>query len=98
MPFAGGPFNSYVLQATCRMAELLRERPGTAAVTTVSGVLTKQAVTIWSTEPGPRPFENIDVTAEVAAKTEPREAREDLRGPATVVACWSASRASSSGA
>lgn len=86
MPFAGGPFNSYVLQATCRMAELLRERPGTAAVTTVSGVLTKQAVTIWSTEPGPRPFANIDVTAEVAAKTEPREAREDLHGPATVVA------------
>jgi len=86
MPYAGGPFNSYVLQATCRMAELLRERGGTGAVTTVSGVLTKQAVTLWSTEPGPRPFADIDVTAEVAAKTQPRKAREDFSGPGTVVA------------
>jgi acetyl-CoA C-acetyltransferase len=86
MPFAGGPFNNYVLQATCRMAELLRERPGTGLVTTVSGVLTKQAVTIWSSEPGPRPFANLDVTGEVAAKTEPRTAVEDFAGPGAVVA------------
>jgi acetyl-CoA C-acetyltransferase len=25
MPFAGGPYNNYVLQSTCRLAELLRE-------------------------------------------------------------------------
>ncbi|CAN0493873.1 unnamed protein product, partial [Phaeothamnion confervicola] len=41
MPFAGGPFNNYVLQATCRAAELLRARgTGTALVSSVSGMLT----------------------------------------------------------
>src|SRR5690606_27749788 len=32
MPFAGGPYNNYFLQATCRAAELLREGRGRNAL------------------------------------------------------------------
>jgi acetyl-CoA C-acetyltransferase len=91
MPFAGGPFNNYVLQSTCRMVELLRSGPDApgarhALVSAVSGVLTKQGITIWSTEPGARPFAHLDVTADVAATTDARQASAALAGAATVVA------------
>jgi acetyl-CoA C-acetyltransferase len=67
MPFAGGPYNNYVLQATCRMADLLRQGRGrTGLVSSVSGVLTKQGFGLWSTQPGPKGFVLQDVTASVA--------------------------------
>ena len=67
MPFAGGPFNSYVLQSTCRAIELMRGRPGsTALITSISGVMTKQGFGLWSTEPGPNPYAWEDTSAEVA--------------------------------
>lgn len=73
MRFAGGPLNNYVLQAVARMAEVLREDPGsTGLVTTVSGFLTKQGVGIWSTEPPERSFGYADVTSDVAKATETR--------------------------
>lgn len=69
MPFAGGPLNNYVLQATARMAELLRTTPGgSGLVTSVSGYLTKQGFGVWSRSPGPEGFVFADVTAEVAAE------------------------------
>jgi len=68
MAFAGGPYNNYVIQATCRMAELLRERRGqTGLVTSVSGVLTKQGFGVWSTAAGTSGFRWEDVTAQVDA-------------------------------
>jgi acetyl-CoA C-acetyltransferase len=71
MPFAGGPFNSYVLQSTCRMVELLRRGgSSTGLVTSVSGVLTKQGFGLWSNRPGPRPFTWLDATPEVAQLVE----------------------------
>lgn len=73
MPFAGGPLNNYVLQATARMAELLRDKPGASGlVSSVSGYLTKQGFGVWSTGPGPRGFVFADVSAEVAAESPPR--------------------------
>ncbi|MBK6279215.1 MAG: hypothetical protein IPF57_14255 [Gammaproteobacteria bacterium] len=69
MPFAGGPLNNYVLQATARMAELLRDKPGSSGlVSSVSGYLTKQGFGVWSADPGPRGFVFADVSAEVAAQ------------------------------
>ena len=41
MAFAGGPFNSFVLQATAAMTHRVREQQGLGLVTTVSGLLTK---------------------------------------------------------
>ena len=89
MPFAGGPYNNYVLQATCRAVELLRGRAfvpaqaGThrrsALVSSVSGILTKQGFGLWSTQPSERGFVNADVTQEVARAVRERDviARHD---------------------
>ena len=85
MPFAGGPFNNYVLQATCRAAELLRAQgKGTALVSSVSGMLTKQGFGLWSTEVGPRGFVHADVTAAVATAARTVEVLDDYRGDVSI--------------
>lgn len=87
MPFAGGPLNNYVLQATVRMATLLRERgQGTGLVTSVSGYLTKQGFGVWSMAPG-EGFGFADVTGEVAAMTPARSVSTLVDGPVTVRGC-----------
>ncbi len=68
MTFGGGPLNNYVLQATARMGELLREQPGKRGlVTSVSGMLTKQGFGIYASEPNPDGFQYADLTEQVAA-------------------------------
>ncbi len=85
MPFAGGPLNNYVLQATCRMVELLRERPGSRGmVTSVSGLLTKQGIGLWSSDPVPGGFRFIDVTASVTADNPPLEVVSGHEGAGTI--------------
>lgn len=87
MSFAGGPFNNYVLHATCRAAELLRARGGgSALVSSVSGMLTKQAFGLYATQPGPQGFVHQDVSAAVAAATATVPVLEDYSGPAQVAA------------
>ena len=86
MPFAGGPYNNYVLQATARAAELLRAGRGrTALVSSVSGVLTKQGFGLWSMQPGPRGLVNVDVTDAVASAERPLEVLEHYSGAAKIV-------------
>lgn len=73
MPFAGGPYNNYVLQATCRMAELLRAGRGRVGlVGSVSGIMTKQGFGLWSTEPPRQGFAFADVSDAVAAASPER--------------------------
>ncbi|MBW2243136.1 MAG: acetyl-CoA acetyltransferase, partial [Deltaproteobacteria bacterium] len=56
MTFAGGPLNNFVLQAAVKMAQVLRDDPGSIGMlNAVSGMLTKQGVSLWSTEAG-NPF------------------------------------------
>jgi acetyl-CoA C-acetyltransferase len=70
MTFGGGPLNNFVLQATVRMAQLLRENPGeTGLVTSVSGMNTKQACALYSGEPNTSGWQFDDVTAQVEAAT-----------------------------
>lgn len=70
MSLAGGPFNNYVLQSTCRMAELMRAGRGrTGLISCVSGVLNKVGFGLWGCEPGPAPFRSFDVSAGVAEQT-----------------------------
>ena len=70
MPFGGGPLNNYVLQSTARMMAVLRENPGaTGLVTSISGMITKQGMGLWSTAPPTTPFRNADVTDEALAAT-----------------------------
>jgi acetyl-CoA C-acetyltransferase len=84
MAFAGGPLNNFVLQAMVRMAEVLRSDLGSVAmVNAVSGMLTKQGVSLWSTEPGP-PFHHVDVSEEARVETRTKAVRESVSGSATV--------------
>jgi acetyl-CoA C-acetyltransferase len=85
MRFAGGPLNNYVLQATARMAEVLRDDPGsTGLVTSLSGILTKQGFGVWSSDPPARAFGYADLTEAVARSTETRSLVSDYEGPAIV--------------
>jgi acetyl-CoA C-acetyltransferase len=85
MTFGGGPLNNFVYQATVRMAQLLRESPAEVGlVTTVSGMLTKQGVALWSATPGPAGWGFDDVTEQVRMESDIREVVADYRGEATV--------------
>lgn len=87
MAFAGGPLNNFVLQALVRMAEILRAAHGsTGMVTAVSGMLTKQGVSVWSSQPPAEPFRFVDVTREVARETKTVEVVSEYEGPASVAA------------
>ncbi len=89
MDFAGGPFNNFVLQAMAAMAAPLRARPDAlGVVTTVSGLLTKPGIGVWSGRPDGRSPMLADLAGPAGAETEVVEAVESLegyRGGATVV-------------
>jgi acetyl-CoA C-acetyltransferase len=85
MAFAGGPLNNFVLQGIARMIEVLRGDPGSRGlVTAVSGILTKAAVTLWSTEPAERGFALDDVSKATAADLETVEVVGEAQGQATI--------------
>ena len=85
MTFAGGPLNNFVLQALVKMVEVLRRDPGaTGLVTAVSGMLTKQGVSLWATRPPETPFAFFDVTEETAREQTPIELAETFSGPARI--------------
>lgn len=85
MPFAGGPYNNYLFQATCRAAELLRQGKGrTALVSCVSGVLTKQGFGLWSVDPAPQGFIHADLSESVAREMRTLEVLEEFTGEARV--------------
>ncbi len=81
MGFAGGPLNNFVLQAMVAMARVLRAAPGDVGlVTAVSGLMTKQGVSLWSTEPGSEPCVFDDVSVSVASALQRRSIVADYRG------------------
>jgi acetyl-CoA C-acetyltransferase len=70
MAFGGGPLNNYVVQSTVAMAHALRAEPGSRGlVTAISGIITKQGVGVWSTEPPARGYTGEDVSDQVDAAT-----------------------------
>jgi len=85
MAFAGGPLNNFVLQALVKMAEVLRrDRGSSGMVNAVSGMLTKQGVSIWSTQPPVDTCAFTDVSADVAAASTAVDVVDDYDGPATI--------------
>ncbi|MEP1595812.1 MAG: hypothetical protein ABJK20_14590, partial [Halieaceae bacterium] len=85
MTFGGGPLNNFVLQATAKMVQVLRQQPTELGlVTSVSGMLTKQACALWSAKPGDKPYAHVDVTDEVRAQSPQCELIADYEGPGTV--------------
>ena len=85
MAFAGGPFNSFVL-ATAAMARRLREQPGLGLVTTVSGMLTKPGLAVWSSEPDGRP-PLVGGLAAAASDIETIHVTRGHEGATTMAAC-----------
>ena len=86
MTFAGGPLNNYVLQSTCRMAELLRaDRGSKGLVTCVSGMITKQGFGLWSGEPSECGFQFADVTKEVAQAVPTLELVDNVVGQGSII-------------
>ncbi len=84
MAFAGGPLNNFVLQAAVRLAQRLRAEPGASGMlTAVSGMLTKQGVSLWSSRPGPA-FASADVSAEAEQQTARVAVAENFSGTARV--------------
>ena len=54
MPFAGGPLNNYMLHATAQMLMKIREdNSEVGLITSVSGMMTKQALAIWGNQNPP---------------------------------------------
>jgi acetyl-CoA C-acetyltransferase len=87
MAYAGGPLNNFSFQSLVRMAHLLRAHPGEVGlVTAVSGMLTKQGVTLWSTEAPQHPFQFIDVSDAVESQVPVYEVVRDYYGPGTIAA------------
>lgn len=69
MRFAGGPFNNYVLHTTGQLGRRLRASPDAfGLVSSVSGVLTKHAFSVWGSSPSAT-YRFTDVTDEVSRKT-----------------------------
>jgi acetyl-CoA C-acetyltransferase len=88
MAFAGGPYNNYVIQATCRMAELLREGRGRhGLVSSVSGVLTKQGFGLWSRDRPRTQYAWRDVSGEVARVSGTRPVLDAATGTGVVAGC-----------
>ena len=81
MAFAGGPFNNFVYQAMAPVVARLRSAPGTVgAVTTVSGLLTKPGIGMWSARPDGIPPLVADLTGEAELATGVVDVIEDLDG------------------
>jgi acetyl-CoA C-acetyltransferase len=86
MSFGGGPLNNYVLQSHARMMQVLREDPGsTGLVTSISGMVTKHGMGLWSTKPPAQAFRVADVSKQALAETPTAAADSGYQGPADVL-------------
>jgi len=86
MTFAGGPLNNFVFQALVPMVETLRADSGaTGVVTAVSGMLTKQGISLWSARPSPAGFCFADVSEQGARSLERVQVVAEVSGHAQVV-------------
>ena len=87
MPFAGGPLNNYMLHATAQMLMKIREHSNEIGlITGVSGMMTKQAISIWGKDPM-MDFESMDVTAEAEKLEIPVPMSNLKKGDARVIGC-----------
>jgi acetyl-CoA C-acetyltransferase len=91
MTFAGGPFNHFVLQSLRLLGGHLRNEPAEQGLqTTVSGMLSKPGLAVWSATPSAGRGEPLvaDLAAEATAATDVAPVVEVPPGtatPATVV-------------
>jgi acetyl-CoA C-acetyltransferase len=88
LPFAGGPWNNYVMHAIATVCNDLRQQPGEKGLVWANGgYATKHAFGVYGTEPPEQPFRHGYPQDEIDAL--PRRelaAGEDAAGPATIEA------------
>ncbi len=87
LPYFGGPGNNYVMHSLARMCDLLREKPGTRGlVTGNSFYMSKHAVGIYGTEPGPSAnWTNVDAACQREVDAGPSPSVDpEPSGPARV--------------
>ena len=85
MTFAGGPFNNFTYQATAAVVERLRAAgDGLGMVTTVSGLLTKPGLTVWSAHPPERDALVLDLVDTAREATAVVDVTSSSSGAATV--------------
>jgi acetyl-CoA C-acetyltransferase len=85
MRYAGGPYNNFVLHATAQLALALRHTARTGLISSVSGVLTKQAFSIWSALPPRGRYRSIDMSEDVLRQCPPRQLTEKYAGISTIL-------------
>ncbi len=88
LPFAGGPWNNYVMHAIATVCNDLRAQPGEKGLVWANGgYATKHAFGVYATEPPAEPFRHVYPQDEIDAlpKRELASA-EDAAGPATIEA------------
>ena len=88
LPFAGGPWNNYVMHAIATVVEDLRQQPGEYGLVWANGgYATKHAFGVYSTTPPERGFAHVDPQDEIDVL--PRRelaAPADAAGAATIEA------------
>jgi acetyl-CoA C-acetyltransferase len=87
MSFAGGPFNNFVLNGTATVASLLRAQPSELGlITTVSGMLSKPGLAVWSASPPATGSLVADLAGspEIDTPSRPVAPPDSPGGPATV--------------
>jgi acetyl-CoA C-acetyltransferase len=85
MRYAGGPFNNFVLHATAQLALALRQTDRMGLISSVSGVLTKQAFSVWSSAPAQHQFRSIDVSEAVLSACPPRQLAVGYAGVVSIL-------------
>ncbi len=86
LTFAGGPLNNYVSHSIAAMVQILREDTASVGLVTANGgYLTKHALGLYSTEPGPDGHRFADVQDAVDAYPS-TVADTSYAGPATIEA------------
>ena len=84
MTFGGGPLNNFVIQAWVKMVERMRADPGShGLVTAISGLITKQGVSVLGPEPS-RSFVYDNVTEAAERAWVKTEVDREARGRATI--------------
>ena len=85
LTFAGGPLNNYVMHSVARMAQLLRESPGTRGLITANGgILSAHAFGVYSTAPPAGGFRYANPQQEIDAAAPPRAVVSRHEGAAEV--------------
>jgi acetyl-CoA C-acetyltransferase len=68
LPYAGGPGNNYAMHAVVRMAERLRQKPGSHGLVTALGwYLSKHAAGVYASAPPEAPAPPVSIPAPRAA-------------------------------